>query len=150
MTEITVAQLQTNLNLAFDMIANLASNGTRMSEIQAKSHENLASQIETARGETIIVLKVVAQLIARDCLQDRDPRKRLEAFVAPLVSAADVFAPDPDAEDHRAILREAGLPEPTAEELEEERKGAAISQTYTAYAEAIHKEAMRYITGAKR
>ena len=99
MTEMTLAEALTQtrkeLELAFEQIRTLANMVTRGMD----STGRLADAVARARGETVVLGKVVGQILARECLSHPDPRRKLDEMLRPLAAAAAVFRNDPEDDD---------------------------------------------------
>ena len=81
MDETSHAQLRRELNIALDGVTKLADRLTKTIERVNTLYENdknLVFRIESARGEALILAKVVADMLARECLNDRNPPARPE------------------------------------------------------------------------
>jgi hypothetical protein len=101
MDENDPAQLRRELNIALDGVTKLADRLTKTIErvnTLFENDKNLEFRIENARGEALILSKVIADMLARECLHDRNPPARLETLLKRYFLAAEVFTPDPDSE----------------------------------------------------
>jgi hypothetical protein len=155
MDHTSAAQLRRELDMALDGVSKLADLLTKTKErvnTLFENDKNLEFRIESARGETIILSKVVAGMLARECLHDRNPPARLDALLKRYFLAADIFAPDPDSDSTDALLRKLGadIPKPTPAEREEKERDTVIAASYRDIANTLRDEAMKIITAAHR
>ena len=140
------------LAIAFDLLTNLANNGTELTARLNQHVKTLSFELETARGEIGILTKAVGHILGREASQARNPAQTLGAFLGPLNAAADIFAPDPIPDELKKIYKDAGLviPEPTQEEKDIAERDAVISESYRTIAQHLKEEAMKVISAARR
>lgn len=155
MDEASPAQLRHELNIALDGVAKLADRLTKVIErvnTLFDNDNNLEFRIESARGEAFILAKVVADMLARECLHDRNPCACLEQLLKRYFLAADVFTPDPGSDANDTDLRKQGVntQEPTAAVQRDRERDAAIAASYREIANALRNEAMKTISTAQK
>lgn len=153
MEENDPVELRRALSIALDGVTKLAERMTETIErvnTLSENDKSLEVRIENARGETFILLKVVADMLARECLLDRNPPARLDILLKRYFLAAEVFTPDPDDDSMNAELRKLGIniPEPTPAEKQEMEQDAAIAARYRDIANAIRNEAIKTIANS--
>jgi hypothetical protein len=155
MDKSTPAQLRRELDIALDGVTKLADRLTKTIERVNTIFDNdinLEFRIESARSEAFILAKVVANMLARECLHDPNPRARLDVLLKQYYLAADVFTPDPDSDTNDAELRKLGvdIPKPTTEALQQRERDAAIAASYRDIANALRDEAMKAISAVQK